>query len=167
MLLPAAANYALVFIYLFTIHSLPLRLSVVSSTLECPFDDTANDLSLEYFTEEFTDSMCEMMSWMMSAPEGSANLSGSIGADGSMLTGSGGGGQNDDEGDEEDEKVGPWTLLERQNRQRRAAGNGDVDFENPIDPNGEAPSNLCVTMLTCCGSAAMMPAIAWATGLCV
>ena len=36
----------------------------VSSSLERPFQDSANDLPLEYFVDEFTDLMSEMMSWV-------------------------------------------------------------------------------------------------------
>lgn len=48
----------------------------VSSELECPFDDTANDLSLEYFKDEFTDSMAEMMAWL--AEKSNGNVAGSL-----------------------------------------------------------------------------------------
>ena len=42
----------------------------ISSELECPFDDTPNDLPLEYYCDEFTDSISEMMTWLEKPTEG-------------------------------------------------------------------------------------------------
>jgi predicted membrane chloride channel (bestrophin family) len=79
----------------------------VSSELECPFDDTPNDLSLEYYKDDFTDAMAETMSWLSDDSEG--NVAGSIAA-------------------APDEK--PWAMLEKQLEMReRVASQGKVGRE--------------------------------------
>ena len=84
----------------------------VASELESPFDDTPNDLALEYFKDDFTDTMAETMSWL--ADRSIGNVAGSLGA-------------------EPTEK--PWMMMEKQmdvHRELSARVAADKDFDNPV-----------------------------------
>ena len=86
----------------------------VSSELECPFDDTANDLSLEYFKDEFTDSMAEMMAWL--AEKSNGNVAGSL---------------------EAKPAEEPWGLIKAQIAMREKHGGKLMETESPLGTEDE------------------------------
>lgn len=93
----------------------------VASELESPFDDTPNDLCLEYLKDDFTDTMAEMMAWL--AHRSTGNVAGSI-------------------GDKPTEK--PWTMMEKQMRLHKEITTGEKEKEmelhsgnNPVSSAGQ------------------------------
>lgn len=89
--------------------------------LTCCEIHAANDLCLEYFVDEFTDSVSEMMSWLAGRKDG-CNIAGAL--------------SSDDAGDEKQEQ---WPLMEMQMK-LRAAGSGAVGGHktaNPIAPDDD------------------------------
>eukprot|EP01043_Picozoa_sp_COSAG02_P040920 COSAG02_NODE_3349_length_6890_cov_347.564865_2_plen_249_part_00 len=91
----------------------------VASELECPFDDTPNDLCLEYLKDNFTDTMAETMAWL--AHRSTGNVAGSIG---------------------EKPTEQPWTMMEKHMRLNRelirGGGEKEVDFvDNPVSSTGQ------------------------------
>lgn len=91
--------------------------NTVSSELECPFDDTANDLCLEYLKDDFTDNMAEIMGWLAHRSEG--NVAGSIG---------------------EKPQEEPWTMMQKQmqlHEDFKVKTPRDMDvMENPATAGG-------------------------------
>ena len=85
--------------------------NAVASELESPFDDTPNDLCLEYIADQFTDTMAELMAWL--AHRSAGNVAGSI-------------------GDEPTEK--PWEMMEKQMKlhDELSTGEKEVMQDNPV-----------------------------------